>query len=244
MKSNASILDVIEAVDQDMSNIEQHFVETKDALEEEYNNVLSEKTILGKYNKAAEKKVITFKKDTKIDNCFLISELANELYSEIKHTLTIPIIREIKAFRSGDTEFVGNESGDVSIELSMADIFANYCKTLSIKTDLEEVQICGKSLLSIKNENLSDSDIDRVQDVFECYQLFNQGLLLNHDYDIGDDRLTYIYPADNGDELLLEIKECMVRHNWNASYQATCLESIKIKLLESGYRLASIRSIY
>lgn len=256
LKPSTSFSELLNAIELSILEIKHQLSEASGTLENSHRKELLEKTILNKYKKSAEKKVIAFNNDTKNHDCLLISELASELYSETKHKLTIPIIREVigyvQDYNYEDKEFVRSESEDVCIDLLMANAFIDYCKTLSIKTDVEDIQICGEILFSIEgskpevldddNEN-TDNSINR-KDFFECFQLFNQGLLLAHSYEFENKTLTYIYQVDNADELLSETQKCMNRHNWDKSYQNTCLKSMEIKLLESGYRLASIRSIY
>jgi len=245
LKNDLSFLDIIEVVRKDISDAENEFTSKRKVLEEEHSKDLLKKTILNKYDKRAEKKVITIK-DTAINDSSSINELAHELYSDTSYTLTIPVVREIIGSYGREVEFIASDSEELIVEVSMAKAFVDYCKTLTIITNSEEVQICGESIFNIKSEGLVDADFEGcIEDIkLECYQLFNQDLLLSHSYYFDGKIVNFIYTANDANKLLVEAESCMSRHNWDKSLQATSLDKMKIKLIESGYRLAAIRSIY
>ena len=245
LKSNASFSEIMGIVKQDISDIENELVRKRKGLEGEHSKELFKKTILNKYNKDAERTVITIK-DTISNDSPSIKKLAAELYSDISYTLTIPIVRDMIGYFGDRTELIASDCEDILFEIPMAKAFIDYCETLAIVTNFEEVQVCGEIIFNIKNEGLVDVDSEGcIEDIkLECYQLFNQDLLLSHSYYFDGKIVNFIYTADNANKLLIEAESCMSRHNWDKSLQAASLEKMKLKLIETGYRLAAIRCIY
>ncbi|MEY8200708.1 MAG: hypothetical protein RPS47_15840 [Colwellia sp.] len=163
---------------------------------------------------------------------------------------------------------------DRIVKVNMAEVFTEYGLSLSPCVDTEDVQVCGAKLtkgkFSSNQEDLLDAVERAVESInsptnysskipnthgIECYQLFSKKIAVEWSYKEDEDtNLTYLSVFENLSdaldkiEYLLSITDMRDRYNsWNRDQDEEkegIISFFKRSLIESGYRLNEVRTLY
>ncbi len=215
--------------------------------------------LFDRYSDGVDTSIILLDADTRDISEEVIAKHASALYGELCLALLIN--------SSHDYE-------DRIVKVNMAQVFAKYGLSLSPTVDTEDVQICGAKLTKGKFLSNQDNQLDAVERVIEsingptdnsnnipnthgieCYQLFGRKLAIEWVYK-NDEKvdLTYLNVFENLSDMLdkieylLSITDMRDRYNsWNRDQDEEkegIISFFKRSLIESGYRLNEVRTLY
>jgi len=190
------------------------------ALNQVQKKELEEKTIFGKYNVAAFSPILEVSSSLELMNSVIVQKAA-DLYDAVSFDLIVSMRGIIKdSYDRNKYDFNHNEN----IELNPKKAFIDYCGNLPVNYVYELVQISGEIIFSSR-------------DKFTCYRLYSNKLLINHRDEDGQD---YIYVEDDADAAINTARTLNKLHDIDSNLE----ESLKKVLIEQGYLLSDIRTIY
>lgn len=151
-----------------------------------------------------------------------IKEQSNQIYNEDIIKLVTPIKTVIRALHSHERF---HEITNIDITINPKQAFIDYCNKLPVSYEHELVQISGEKIFS------SESDENNSLD---CYRLHSNKLMLKHKLN----SQTYIYVENNADDAIKKAQLLDELH------KITLEDNLKFTLIEQGYLLNNVRTIY
>lgn len=241
-------------LEQQLITLDTETQHKRDTLKKVHEEALLNQQILGKYPE--DKAVKEFKlSDSKQRTPNDLENIVKQLYSDQESEITLQFQVDIYDSGWNRDRLIKTCNAIKPITINFQTVYKDYVKSLPIKLDFEEVQICGTILLYTQNHQSAEDSENchrkNEKHIEECgqesltvYRLFNHSLLLVHryiDHTITKQALNYLYIQTTADSLLEHIKRLTNNKAWD---DTSFIDEWRIQLATFGYRLDNVRTIY